>query len=133
MTICGNLNCSQCCHDREVILTHSDIEKLLTMGHYEQTFARPSRWGQNLKELIFYNGTCIFLEGGKCSVYGNRPTACRIFPVTLGDDGPELDLSCPHRENFKHDSSFMTQANSGLKRIVEDVQNTIARANKVDN
>ena len=82
MSICAQHNCSICCHDREVVLTHEDVSRLLTMGHYEQTFARPSRHGHNLKELVFLGGECIFLKTGKCSVYYNRPTACRIFPMS---------------------------------------------------
>ncbi len=130
MTICGDLSCSRCCHDREVILTHKDIERLLTMGHYEQVFAKGSRWGNNLKEMIFVNGECVFLKEGACSVYNNRPTACRIFPMTLGDNGPEFDVSCPYLECFDKDTTFLNQAHSGLQRIIDDVQRTISDANR---
>jgi Fe-S-cluster containining protein len=132
MTICGELNCSKCCHDREVVLTHQDVERLLTMGHYEQTFARPSKWGQNLKELIFMGGDCIFLKQERCSIYQNRPSACRVFPMTLGDNGPSMDPSCPHGEHFERNPAFITEANNGLKRIIEDVEKTIFNAQKRD-
>lgn len=128
MTICGDLNCSRCCHEREIVLTHDDIDRLLTMGHYEQTFARSSRWGHNLKELIFIDGDCIFLKGGRCSVYANRPTACKVFPLTLGDSGPTVDPSCPHRETFSRDNVFIREAGKGLQRIIEDVEKTISRS-----
>jgi len=128
LTVCGDINCSKCCHDREIVLTHHDIDRLLTMGHYEQTFARPSRWGHNLKELIFFQGECIFLQKGKCSVYSNRPTACRIFPMTMGESGMEIDPSCPHGQVFKNDQVFMKEAGNGLQRIIEDVQRTLAIA-----
>ena len=130
LTICGDISCSKCCHDREVILTHQDIERLLTMGHYEQTFSRPSRWGHNLKELIFYQGECIFHQGGKCSVYSNRPTACRIFPMTLGVSGMEIDPKCPHGSQFRSDPAFMQEAGNGLQRIIEDVERTISLSNR---
>ena len=130
VTICGDIGCSKCCHDREVVLTHHDIDRLLTMGHYEQTFARPSRWGHNLKELIFFQGECIFLQGGKCAVYNNRPTACRAFPMTLGETGSEIDPSCPHGDHFRVDDSFVEEAGNGLKRIIEDVERTIAISKK---
>lgn len=42
-------------------------------------------------------GSCVFLNGRKCSVYNNRPTYCRQFPyhIYVGDRiKVELDLSC---------------------------------------
>jgi len=125
MSICEKYNCSTCCHDREVILTHEDVTKLLTMGHYEQVFAMPSRHGHNLKELIFQGGDCIFLKAGRCSVYENRPTACRIFPYTYGDNGGIVDPACPHGKEFQGDQNFLRIASAGMDRIVEDVEKTV--------
>ncbi|MCL1811115.1 MAG: YkgJ family cysteine cluster protein [Methanomassiliicoccaceae archaeon] len=42
-------------------------------------------------------GSCVFLNGRRCDVYGNRPTYCRQFPyhIHVGDRiKVELDLSC---------------------------------------
>ncbi len=42
-------------------------------------------------------GSCVFLEGRRCTVYGNRPAYCRQFPFHLyaGERlQVELDLSC---------------------------------------
>jgi len=128
MSICGDLNCSKCCHDREVVLTHDDVDRLLTMGHYEQTFARPSRHGHNLKELIFENGTCIFLKDGKCSVYQNRPTACRIFPYVTEDGKDAIDSGCPHGDIFRKDEIFISTGRDGFKHIIKDVERTISTA-----
>jgi len=132
MTICAQNNCSICCHDREVVLTHEDVSKLLTMGHYEQTFARPSRHGHNLKELVFLGGECIFHKLGKCSVYYNRPTACRIFPMTLQENGPGLDNLCPHCSEFKTDEEFIAASETGLNRIITDVQRTLSTYNDIE-
>ncbi|MBN1389892.1 MAG: YkgJ family cysteine cluster protein [Candidatus Thermoplasmatota archaeon] len=130
MTICMDMKCTKCCQEREIVLTHDDVHKLLTMGHYEQTFARPSKWGHNLKELVFIQGKCIFLKDGICSVYKNRPAACRAFPMTLGDRGPVIDPSCPHGEHFRNDPNFKTEAEIGLKLIIEDIERTIAYSTK---
>lgn len=127
MTRCSDLNCSLCCHEREVILTHEDVDKLLTMGHYEQTFARKSRHGHNLKELIFIGGDCIFLKNGTCSVYNNRPTACRIFPYSMEEGRECFDEGCPHRSEFRGDPVFLEDARSGFNRIIEDVRTTMSR------
>ena len=125
MSICEKYDCSYCCHDREVILTHEDVTKLLTMGHYEQVFARPSRHGHNLKELIFERGDCIFLKSGRCSVYENRPTACRIFPFTYDENGGSVDPACPNGNEFKSDENFLITSRAGMERIVQDVEKTV--------
>ncbi|MCL1978870.1 MAG: YkgJ family cysteine cluster protein [Methanomassiliicoccaceae archaeon] len=42
-------------------------------------------------------GSCVFLNGRRCDVYGNRPAYCRQFPyhIHVGDRVKvELDLSC---------------------------------------
>ena len=42
-------------------------------------------------------GSCVFLEGRRCRVYGSRPAYCRQFPyhIYVGDGVKvELDLSC---------------------------------------
>ena len=132
MSICAQHNCSICCHDREVVLTHEDVSRLLTMGHYEQTFARPSRHGHNLKELVFLGGECIFLKTGKCSVYYNRPTACRIFPMTLQENGPGLDTLCPNCSDFRQDGEFVVMAENGLNRIISDVQRTLTSYSDIE-
>lgn len=132
MTICESSNCSLCCRNREVILTKKDVTKLLTFGHYEQVFARPSRHGMGLKELIFVNGECVFLKSGKCSVYANRPTACRIFPYTSDGVSGMIDPECPRASDFKADPNFLGYAEGGMKEIVEDVQRTIRSSRHVE-
>ena len=125
MTICEKYNCSLCCHNREIILTHDDLIRLRTMGHYEETFARPSRHGHNLKELIFVDGNCVFLKRGKCSVYQNRPQACRIFPYTYDGKKGVVDNNCPHAREFQGNHSFMKNAESGMNDILVDIDNTV--------
>lgn len=125
MSICGDLNCSQCCHNREIILTQEDVDRLCYMGHYEQTFAVPSRHGMNLRELCFIKGDCIFLKSGKCAVYENRPTACRIFPYTLTEKGEGIDHNCPHHEEFRGEPTFVSNGKDGIKRIIADIERSI--------
>jgi Fe-S-cluster containining protein len=96
------------------------------MGHYEQVFARPSKHGHNIKELIFMDGECIFLKSGRCSVYNNRPTACKIFPYTFDNGKETVDHDCPHCRNFEEDKNFISSGKEGLQRIIEDIQRSIS-------
>jgi Fe-S-cluster containining protein len=51
------------------------------------------------------SGACRFLVDDQCSVYADRPRACRLYPwdVELTDDGPRIGLDifteCPHDED----------------------------------
>jgi len=128
MTICQSHDCSLCCRDREVVLTKKDITRLLTYGHYEQVFARPSKHAKNIKELIFVNGECVFLKDDKCSVYDNRPTACRIFPYCFDGRKGCVDDECPHADEFREDAAFLSRAESGMREIIEDVERSIRTA-----
>lgn len=132
MSKCGDLNCSLCCHDREIILTKEDVDRLCFMGHYEQTFAVPSRHGTSLRELSFIDGDCIFLKNGSCSVYENRPTACRIFPYTLTDNGEGVDHNCPHHVDFESESNFVSNGKDGIKRIIKDIERSLQLAESID-
>lgn len=126
MTICQKYDCSLCCRDREVVLTRKDITKLLTYGHYEQVFARPSKYGHNIKELIFVDGECVFLKHNKCTVYANRPTACRIFPYCLDENGGCIDDECTHSKEFKNDESFMSYAQCQMDDIIDDIRKSMS-------
>jgi len=132
MSICRARNCSLCCHDREVVLTKQYIIRLRTYAHYEQVFARDSRHGMNLKELLFVNGDCVFLRNGQCSVYDNRPTACRIFPYNYDGNRGGLDDECPHVEEFRTDAAFLGMAKLGMDEIIHDVEATIRGSRSCD-
>ena len=132
MSKCGDLNCSLCCHNREIFLTQDDVDRLCYMGHYEQTFAVPSRYGGNLRELCFIDGDCIFLRNGICSVYENRPTSCRIFPYTLTEHGEGIDHNCPHHREFEMEQNFVSNGKAGLQRIIRDIEKSLQFAEAQD-
>lgn len=70
-------------------------------------------------------GPCAFLEGGRCSVYPNRPHYCRQFPfhVYLGERAQvELDLSCRGVWMDRGEDATLL----GL-RLVEENRSTIVR------
>lgn len=106
-------------------MTRDDLTKLRTMGHYEQAFARPSKHGYNLKELIFINGDCVFLKDGQCSVYHNRPAACRVFPFSFSGKGSCVDSACPHAGEFKKDPVFMEMGKNEMEKIVGEIERSI--------
>ncbi len=75
------------------------------------------------------HGPCTFLDGGRCSIYPNRPHYCRQFPfhVHLGERVQvELDLSCRGvwlergEDALALGVQLLNDNNAALKRGLED-------------
>ncbi len=44
--------------------------------------------------MLLSNGVCPYLKDDKCSIYENRPPACKIYPYSPWYDDILLDISC---------------------------------------
>ncbi|NGX40106.1 MAG: hypothetical protein KR126chlam1_01446 [Chlamydiae bacterium] len=78
--------CGKCCTGEPgyVWIIQEEIEDMaaflkITVPEFIKSYTREVSGQLSLKE---YPRTydCIFLNGGKCSVYGARPKQCRTFP-----------------------------------------------------
>lgn len=91
--------CGACCRwPGFVILTGDDIRSLAQgLGMDESTFVnRYTKLTHSRARLSLIekeDGSCIFLEGDDCRVYGTRPKQCRDFPKywTLDEGCPALE------------------------------------------
>ena len=90
-------------------LSSSDVLRIATTtGQHPDHFSKEE---EGIR-LLLNNPTtraCIFLDtdsadplaAGLCSIYENRPTGCRTYPLILNvDDEAILDTLCPYREDF---------------------------------
>ncbi|MDH3982269.1 MAG: YkgJ family cysteine cluster protein [Kiritimatiellaceae bacterium] len=91
--------CGTCCRwTGSVLLTDADI---LAIAHHlelsEQEFIEEqTRLAPNRKQLALLDqedGSCTWLEGGRCLIYEVRPEQCRTFPYAWSVESgcPELD------------------------------------------
>ena len=79
--------CANCCRSLTVGLTSDDIPPLsratgLSPESLTRRYISPARageWG------VFCETPCPFLRGNLCSVYSNRPRACRDYPAFTPD------------------------------------------------
>ncbi|MDD4497084.1 MAG: YkgJ family cysteine cluster protein [Methanosarcinaceae archaeon] len=92
--------CGRCCtkeFNDHVFLLDSDMaairaidpEALVPAPYYEfcdQT-GRFYVSGYALKTKA--DGSCVFLEAGRCKIYGKRPTICRVYPYMLHREADE--------------------------------------------
>lgn len=97
---CLKHGCSLCCRETEMLLTRSDINRIVRLGYLLSDFAVRSPQGWRLRNV---NGKCFFLEGNKCKIYRFRPYGCRLYPLVYDQNNGKirLDNLCPHKMEFK--------------------------------
>lgn len=78
------LNCANCCKTTSPIFRDVDIERLskrlkLTHTEFAERYLNLDHEG----DYVLKSSPCVFLqEDNKCSVYEDRPKACREYPHT---------------------------------------------------
>ena len=79
-----------------MLLSKKDIERLENIGFRQEMFAHFDK--QGYATLKNTDGYCIFYDrkGKQCSVYFDRPSGCRVYPVIFDEEkGIFLDSICP--------------------------------------
>ncbi|MCD6140618.1 MAG: YkgJ family cysteine cluster protein [Thermococcus sp.] len=109
--------CLDCCRDRFIYLTLSDIADIMAYGHDPQDFVLMTAEGGKIRFVLAYREWdlgCVFHdpETGKCKIHDYNPLICKIYPFMvshkpLGIEGEEpfeykgeklwlyYDESCP--------------------------------------
>ena len=87
--------CGMCCLCQPEVLPD---ERPFFKRNYPESLVR-SRGPDAYTALALKKGrgSCVFLNGRRCSIYANRPTYCRQFPFHIYSSDRiqvELDLSC---------------------------------------
>ena len=69
-----------------MLLSIKDIRRLETKGFSKNYFAKFDKQGYAV--LKNRDGYCVFydLKERQCSVYSDRPSGCRVYPVILDED-----------------------------------------------
>lgn len=81
------LDCANCCKTISPIITQKDIDRIskytgVKAGDFIQTWLEMDEDG----DFVFRNTPCPFLgKDNRCSVYEERPKACREYPHTDRD------------------------------------------------
>ncbi len=87
---------NQCCHDLDLLLGPYDVLRLrrrleLSSGTFIQRYTRPAPlppYGFPMVQLTMIEPAraCPFVTDEGCSVYEDRPAACRIYPLGRGTE-----------------------------------------------
>jgi uncharacterized protein len=94
-------NCGVCCTETEMLLSKKDIKRLEKKGFSQNQFVNFDDQGYAV--LKNREGYCVFynLKNRQCSVYADRPSGCRVYPVILDEEiGIVLDGICQSRNTI---------------------------------
>lgn len=97
-------NCGVCCTETEMLLSKKDIKRLERKGSHCLEFAKFDK--QGYVQLKNRDGYCVFYDRNNriCSVYVDRPSGCRVYPVILDEDkGIVLDTICESRSSISEE------------------------------
>ncbi len=86
---------NQCCRTPTIVLSPYDLLRLkqylgLTSGEFLQRYTLQGTEEWSNLPLVFIDayrspeGGCPFIGPQGCTVYAQRPAACRLFPITMG-------------------------------------------------
>lgn len=94
--------CGRCCRDKLIQVNPYEVARLAArLGlTTTETLARYTEDGVWLRREA--DGACCFLLDQRCSVHGDQPLACRLYPLgrrTALDRGEELVELEPHPES----------------------------------
>lgn len=78
------LACGACCHEANVLLDESDLDRFREGGRADLTTGRFIKRGRDGKVRLRFapDGRCQHLQrDNKCRIYALRPFNCSVFPV----------------------------------------------------
>ena len=98
-------------------LTNADVARLEAAGRQDFCFVNDD----DDLQLHNFDGHCIFLLAGRCSVHDVRPEGCRLYPLILdlSVDRVMLDAFCPWAGEF----AFTQEDRVLLRKSVVEEEN----------
>ncbi|MDP4662393.1 MAG: YkgJ family cysteine cluster protein [Salibacteraceae bacterium] len=95
------LNCANCCKTTGPLLTSKDISRVSSrLKMKEQEFIATYLRIDEDQDYVFNTMPCPFLlEDNYCSIYEDRPRACRAFPHT--DQKGQMNIANLTRKNAR--------------------------------
>lgn len=94
-TVMQGVSCKKgCCHCCYINVDISQAEAIILLPHVkpeQKEILRRQANARNFNQLPYQDRKCIFLKKGECSVYADRPLACRKYFVV--NDPEKCDTS----------------------------------------
>jgi len=113
-------NCYECCKKLMALLILEDFKKVynyfpILIAKFD--FLKPVM-------LLSNDKYCPYLKNEKCSIYENRPPACRIYPYSPWYDKILLDISCDGI-GIKGEKILLSYFMKIFDNITQKIENTL--------
>jgi Fe-S-cluster containining protein len=98
--VCKTHHCVACCYHTEMLLLDEDVRRIIGLGFEKSYFVTSSDGFKMLKNSS--EGRCVFHDGKLCTIYANRPSGCKLYPVIFNENlnRPVKDRLCPYSPEF---------------------------------
>ena len=109
-----------------MLLCEKDIDRLVKRGFSRIFFVKLDREGYT--QLKNHRGYCVFYDSKnrRCSVYVDRPSGCRVYPVILDEEkGIVLDDICQSRNTVTDTEKYVKG-----KRVIRLLERIDSEATK---
>ena len=97
--VCSEHSCVSCCFGTNMALSEEDMRRIESLGHQRESFAVEFK---GLMVLRNAHHRCVFHDGSHCTIYEERPTGCRLYPVVFDESSGRatMDRLCPFWDEF---------------------------------
>lgn len=111
-------------------LLEEDVQRITDLGFKESFFAASSDGFKTLKNSS--HGRCVFHDGQKCTIYANRPTGCKLYPVVINENmnRPVKDRLCPFRSEFDLSLKAKEEVTEVYLRLMNESQTRLGKSEK---
>jgi len=107
-----------------MLLLNEDVKRIARLGYEEDFFAITNAEG--FKVLKNSNeGRCVFHDGTQCTVYGDRPKGCKLYPIVFDEASMSAvkDHFCPYRDEFSISQKAKKELSEVYPRFISESSN----------
>ena len=103
-----------------MLLLEADVHRIVGLGFKEGSFAVESDGFKMLRNGS--SGRCVFHDGKQCTIYSNRPSGCKLYPIIFDEDldHPVKDGSCPYRDEFDFSLKAKRELSGVYPKLIEE-------------
>ncbi|MGD0477683.1 MAG: YkgJ family cysteine cluster protein [Nitrososphaerales archaeon] len=118
--VCKSHHCVSCCYGTEMLLLEADVHRIVGLGFKEGSFAVESDGFKMLRNGS--SGRCVFHDGKQCTIYSNRPSGCKLYPIIFDEDldHPVKDGLCPYRDEFDFSLKAKRELSGVYPKLIEE-------------
>jgi uncharacterized protein len=109
-----------------MLLLNEDVKRISRLGYKEDFFILTNSEGFKMLKNSS-EGRCVFHDGTKCTIYGDRPKGCKLYPIVFNEDSMAAvkDAFCPFRDEFRISQKAKKELSNMYPRLLSESSHRI--------